>query len=225
MRTIEINCRVCNKTISFKVEEKPRRNFPFPFIFHHGNPVHAILIHIDHEYKVRGYEIIDEFCGPSKIPIIISPNKQSQGKMDSIESTSPSIIHSESSEKSRVSNPFGTCNEIKPGLFLISLDRKKIEEIAYLISQQRKSWDECAWWFAELEMQLSPACGANKNVFSHGGLPDRVLLYPSKVVYNPVEADVRSLAFDISHRRPSLQDLHWFIAQRQYISNLVPHLN
>ncbi len=63
MRLIETNCKVCDKTVSFEVEDRPRERYPFSFIYYHGKPVHALISYIDANYKVRSSEIIQEFSG------------------------------------------------------------------------------------------------------------------------------------------------------------------
>ncbi len=63
MRIIETNCKVCEKTVSFEVEDRSRDHYPFSFIYYHGKPVHALISYIDAHYKVRSSEIIEEFCG------------------------------------------------------------------------------------------------------------------------------------------------------------------
>ncbi len=135
-----------------------------------------------------------------------------------------SITPTGSSAQQSMLVPAAVIKQIKPDLFSLQLDRAKVEELAYLISQEGKTWDEYIWRLAEFELQLGPACGGKKNVFTHSGLPDQVLLHPTKVVKTPMEEDVRALAYEISQRGPSLQDLHWFIAQRQYICKQLPHL-
>lgn len=158
-----------------------------------------------------------------------STSKINAGSPKSGASPSPSkqsapVIPVEASAQQRTPVTAGVIKRVKPDLFSLVLDRAKIEELAYFISQEGKTWDEYVWRLAEFEMQLGPACGGKKNVFSYGGLPDQVLLVPPKVVKQPKEEDVRALAYEMSQRGPSLQDLHWYIAQRQYICQQLPYL-
>ena len=52
-------CRVCNKNIQFGVELgflKNVKRFPYPHIILHGNPLHALVVYIDADFRVRGIE-------------------------------------------------------------------------------------------------------------------------------------------------------------------------
>ncbi len=106
-------------------------------------------------------------------------------------------------------------------LISVKLNKEKVQEIAYLFAQDGKTWDECTWVLAEYELKLSAACSNPKQDYHWGGLPNVVKIYPSRILYAPKEDDVRQLAYEISQRGPSLQDLHWFIAQRKYIDEVL----
>ncbi len=104
----------------------------------------------------------------------------------------------------------------------VKLNEEKVQEIAYLLAQEGKTWDEYTWVLAEHELKLSAACSNPKQEYRWGGLPNAVKIYPSRVLQVPKEDDVRQLAYEISQRGPSLQDLHWFIAQRKYVEDVIP---
>ncbi len=104
-------------------------------------------------------------------------------------------------------------------ILTIKMNEEQIQQIAYLVAQEGKTWDECTWMLAENELRYGAACALPKSEFKYGGLPNQVKVIPSHVCIDPKQEDVQKLAFEISQRGPSLQDLHWFIAQRKFIAN------
>ncbi len=101
------------------------------------------------------------------------------------------------------------------GAVSIAVDNSAIEKLAFEISQLPKSYDDFVWIFAEAELRLRPAYAVG-NVFQTGG---PVQLYPGKIVDKPKDDDIRKLAEQIAAQGTSVQDLHWFIAQRNFIYN------
>jgi len=67
-RTIEVECKECQKIITCDVPVKDREYYPFSYVFNHGQPVHALVIYIDSNYKVRGVEIAKEVGGIGQSP-------------------------------------------------------------------------------------------------------------------------------------------------------------
>ena len=54
-------CPICQAKISFKIEQKFFENashYPFPHVFLHGNPIHALIAYVDKDHKVRGFESV-----------------------------------------------------------------------------------------------------------------------------------------------------------------------
>ncbi len=105
--------------------------------------------------------------------------------------------------------------KVASGAVSIAVDNDEIQKLAYEISQLPKSYDDFVWIFAEAEIRLRPAY-AMGNIFPNGG---PVQIYPNKIVNKPNEDDVRTLAAQIASQGTPVQDLHWFIAQRNYIIN------
>ncbi|OLS13147.1 MAG: hypothetical protein RBG13Loki_3243 [Promethearchaeota archaeon CR_4] len=103
----------------------------------------------------------------------------------------------------------------------VTLDEENVQQMAYLVSQEQRSWDEYTWMLAQEELRLGAACAMPKEDFRHGGLPKMVKIFPAKIQPSLNEEEVRKLAFEIAQRSPSLQDLHWFIAQRRCISDFI----
>jgi hypothetical protein len=55
-------CPICHEHISFSVEQRYFENanhFPFPHVHLHGNPMHAIIVYIDKNHQVRGFESVN----------------------------------------------------------------------------------------------------------------------------------------------------------------------
>ena len=52
-------CPICNKKIQFGVEfgflENAKR-YPYPHMILHGNPLHALIVYIDADLRIRGIE-------------------------------------------------------------------------------------------------------------------------------------------------------------------------
>ncbi|OLS15354.1 MAG: hypothetical protein RBG13Loki_1028 [Promethearchaeota archaeon CR_4] len=103
----------------------------------------------------------------------------------------------------------------------VELDPEKIGVVANRISGVNREWDECNWFLAEAELRLFPAYASRLKEPYLGNLPPRILLYPAKIVPQPEEDQIRSLAWDISQRHHSTQDLFTFIAQRYYIYEVI----
>ncbi len=108
-----------------------------------------------------------------------------------------------------------TAPKAASGTVSIAVDNDAIQKLAFEISQLPKSYDDFVWIFAEAELRLRPAY-AMGNIFQTGG---PVQIYANKIVDKPKEAEIRSLAEQIAAQGTSVQDLHWFIAQRNYIYN------
>ena len=52
-------CPICQKQIQFGVElgflENVKR-YPYPHVILHGNPLHALVVYIDADFRIRGIE-------------------------------------------------------------------------------------------------------------------------------------------------------------------------
>jgi small GTP-binding protein len=68
VKSLSTDCKICKTSIEFQVPVKPRDHYPFSFVYYHGQPVHATVIYIDANYKVRGSETIKEVGGQSHGP-------------------------------------------------------------------------------------------------------------------------------------------------------------
>jgi hypothetical protein len=98
----------------------------------------------------------------------------------------------------------------------VQVDEEKIREMAYEISQEPKSYDDFVWLFAEAELRLRPAYVLGK-LYKEGDESRSVEIDPDAIVDQPAEDDIRVLAEEISKQGASVQDLHWFIAERRFV--------
>lgn len=100
----------------------------------------------------------------------------------------------------------------------IKLDEETIRTMAYELSQQNLSWDDYVWLLAESELRLLPAFeNARSTPSSLVELGGMVQIFPSRVVSQPSEDDIRDLAGKIASFSPRMDELHWFIAERNFI--------
>ncbi len=52
-------CPQCGELITFGIEQQDleaQKNFPFPHVILHGNPIHCLIVYVDANFKVRGTE-------------------------------------------------------------------------------------------------------------------------------------------------------------------------
>ncbi len=115
----------------------------------------------------------------------------------------------------------GLSKTLRIGVIEVALDLEKVGPIANKIAQTITDWDELNWLLAEAELRLFQAYASRPKTPILGSLPRRVQLIPAKMIMQPNEDQIRSLAWDISQQHLSTQDLYSFIAQRQYILEAV----
>ena len=110
---------------------------------------------------------------------------------------------------------------LRVGIIEVVLDLEHLKPLVQEIAQKTTNWDELNWLLAEAELRLFPAYAFHPTAPIIGSLPLRIQLFPARVVQQPREEQIRSLAWDISQRHLSIQDLHYFIAQRKYIFKVI----
>ncbi len=101
------------------------------------------------------------------------------------------------------------------------MNEEAIQQIAWKLSQEGKTWDECTWSLAENELRYGAAYALPNESVRYGGLPNQISVDASRIRTTLNQEDVQKLAYEISQRGPSLQDLHWFIAQRLFIGDFL----
>ncbi len=115
----------------------------------------------------------------------------------------------------------GLPKTLRVGVIEVALDPEKIGMVAGTIAQNTMDWDELNWLLAEAELRLFQAYASRPKTPIVGHLPPRVQLIPARLISQPTEDQIRSLAWDISQQHLSEQDLHSLIAQRKYILEVV----
>ena len=85
-----------------------------------------------------------------------------------------------------------------------------VRKRAYDLAMQHKSYDDYIWLLAESELKFSKAC-LDPGVKSG----DSIKMDASRIVDKVNEKEIRQLAEKYSKDHPKVQDLHWYIAERQ----------
>ena len=94
----------------------------------------------------------------------------------------------------------------------IDLNSGDISRKAFELNNEHRSYDDYIWMLAESETKLSKAILTDMKSHSR-----TISVNASQIVDKPIEKDVRTRAAEIASARPKVQDLHWLIAERQYI--------
>ena len=96
----------------------------------------------------------------------------------------------------------------------IAVDMKKdeIRKQAYELSTLKRSYNDYVWLWAESELRLANAYQTDLK-----STPAVVKVDLKKVVEKPAEADIKKIASDLFGKRQKVQDIHWYIAERNYI--------
>jgi len=99
---------------------------------------------------------------------------------------------------------------------VVDLKADEIRKKAFELAMVRRNYDDYIWMWAESELKLRSAyCTplvSNLN---------KIEIDKANVVDKPSVEDVKKLASELASKRPKVQDVHWFIAERQYIFNAV----
>ena len=98
------------------------------------------------------------------------------------------------------------------GAIVLELDEAKIRTMAYLIFEQKKSYNDYIWMLAEAELKLEKALVEPLKA----GQPT-VRIIPSKIVAKPDTGDIKKHAEALAKEGIKVQDIHWFIAIRNFI--------
>nr|MDO8112884.1 hypothetical protein [Candidatus Sigynarchaeota archaeon] len=98
----------------------------------------------------------------------------------------------------------------------VDIDEGKIRTGAYLLSQLKKTYNDYVWMLAEADLKLSKVFPEGTNPLK-GPTPKSIRLNPSKIIAEPLQGDIKKLAESIAKQGIKIQDLHWFIAIRNYL--------
>ena len=94
----------------------------------------------------------------------------------------------------------------------IDIDRQAIKKKAEEIAAWKNSYDVSIWLFAEAECKLADAY-----VTVLDGTTPTVMISKSKITEKPAREAIESLAKAIYSKRPKVEELNWFLAERDYI--------
>jgi hypothetical protein len=95
---------------------------------------------------------------------------------------------------------------------IIDVDDGEIKKRAETIASWKNSYEVYLWLLAEMELRLAQAFISRLDASGR-----RVKIDTSKIVDHPSEADIRQRAKALSAHWPRMQDVHWFLAERQII--------
>lgn len=98
------------------------------------------------------------------------------------------------------------------GTITLEIDDARIRTIAYLLFEQKKNYNDYIWLLAEAELKLSKAL---VEPLKAGQVIVRVI--PSKIIDSPAQADIKKRAESLAKEGIKVQDIHWFIAVRNFI--------
>lgn len=93
----------------------------------------------------------------------------------------------------------------------IELNADEIRKRAYALSQVKRSYDDFVWMWAEQEARLAKAL-----VVPFGPNVRKVVVDASRITTKPKESDIRRVAAELAKHKAKVQDIHWFIAERQF---------
>jgi len=100
----------------------------------------------------------------------------------------------------------------KETVVAVELNKDLIRKKAYELSSQRRSYNDYIWLWAEAEMRLNKALQTDMK-----SNPSAAKIDVTKIVDKPDENDIKKLASDLCAKRLKVQDVHWFIAERQFV--------
>jgi hypothetical protein len=103
---------------------------------------------------------------------------------------------------------------------VIEMDEARIRTIAYLLFEQKKSYDDYLNMLAEADMQLSKALIEPLKA----GMT-RAHIDPSKIITTPSKIDIKKRAESMAKEGIKMQDIHWFIAVRHFILEAAKNIN
>jgi hypothetical protein len=98
----------------------------------------------------------------------------------------------------------------------LNLDQNQIKAMAFEIAKQKNTWDAFVWLVAEAELKVTPAFAPNELPFSPN-FPKKIRINPAKIEDIPPKENVKKLAEQLAAKKPTLQNLHWYLAERTYI--------
>jgi len=94
----------------------------------------------------------------------------------------------------------------------VDLNKADIQKRAAFIEAWKNTYEVYVWLWAEAELRL-----ANAYITKLDTNSTSVTIDPEKIVDNPPKEDIMKLAKQYASNKLKLQDIHWFLAERQYV--------
>jgi hypothetical protein len=123
-----------------------------------------------------------------------------------------------STKKPAQAQPVKPITSEKPNAseIVVTLDDGKIREAAFLLSQQKRSYNDYIWMLAEADLKLAKAFPEGASPLA-GALPKTARVLPAKIIDSPLQSEIKAAAEILVKKGTKVQDLHWFIAIRNFI--------
>jgi hypothetical protein len=107
-------------------------------------------------------------------------------------------------------------NQKGQSIVTVDLEENEIKKRAETIASWKNSYEVYMWLLAEMELRLAQAFITKLDASGR-----HVKIDTSKIIERPSEADIRQRAKALSALWLRLQDVHWFLAERQVIYDKV----
>ncbi|NMC05969.1 MAG: hypothetical protein GYA24_12200 [Candidatus Lokiarchaeota archaeon] len=99
----------------------------------------------------------------------------------------------------------------------VDVTEDEIKKQAEIIASWKNSYETYIWLLAEMELRLAQAFVTKLD--ASGG--HHIKIDRSKIVERPAEEAIRQRAKALAAHLMHVQDIHWFLAERQVIFNKV----
>jgi hypothetical protein len=118
-----------------------------------------------------------------------------------------------------------TPSDTKKNVFAIALPQTEISQRAYQLYSSNRSWNECVEMLAEAEAKLAPAV-----IYDDAGekpgetlipIRDQIVVNLSHLKIVPDGKEISRIRGIIQKFPPNLQDLQWYVAERELILDQV----
>ncbi len=103
-------------------------------------------------------------------------------------------------------------NQKGQSIVTVDLEESEIKKRAETIASWKNSYEVYMWLLAEMELRLAQAFITKLDASGR-----HVKIDTSKIIERPNEVDIRQRAKALSALWLRLQDVHWFLAERQVI--------
>ncbi len=103
-------------------------------------------------------------------------------------------------------------NDKNQSIVAIDVNEDEIKKRAETIASWKNTYEVYMWLLAEMELRLAQAFITRLDASGH-----HIKIDKSKIIEHPTEDAIRQRAKALSAHLLRLQDVHWFLAERQVI--------